>query len=490
MESPPQVAAILLPLTAAPKGARVTGIDLAPATLQPVTGADRDDARVWDEDLEVAAPVYGVDDVPPPLETLLYAWQHTLVDVSPYVLPMVVAGAVGYGAAQTAAMISACLVLMGLATFANATWGNRLPSVLGPSATDTGAMATAGAIFGGPAMWMAGFLGGLLEIAIGISGVLARLRRFLPPYVCGIIVVTIGATLARVAGGWLFADPRPRMLALAGAAVVAVLALTVAGHLLGVGLIARGAILWSLLLCGVLGAVLLGLADFAAVGRAPWLGLPRPFAFGAPAWGWELVPAAVVGVAIGYLGSIAESIGDYAGTCAVAGIPYRVRHMNRGITVEGIASAVGPLFGALPLTTYAQNIGVIATTRVASRRVVQVAALLLLLYGLSPKLGALLVLIPRPVVGAVFLVICGMIAATGLRLLACGEKDETFYLTTAVSLAGALTLPLVAPAQKEWFATLPPLVRLMLSNGVVLAITLGVTLNGTLGTLLRRRASP
>src|SRR6187455_285387 len=135
------------------------------------------DARVWQEDLEVAAPVIGIDDVPPPLETLLYAWQHTLVDVSPYVLPMVVASAVGYSTEQAAAMISACLVLMGLATFANATWGNRLPSVLGPSATDTGAMASAGAIFGANAMWMAGLVGGLIEVAIGASGVLARLRR-------------------------------------------------------------------------------------------------------------------------------------------------------------------------------------------------------------------------------------------------------------------------------------------------------------------------
>src|ERR1044071_479296 len=167
-----------------------------------------------------------------------------------------------------------------------------------------------------------------------------------------------------------------------------------------------------------------GLVDFAAVACAPWLGLPRLFVFGGPGLGWTLAGGAIFGVIIGYVGSIAESIGDYAGTCAVSGVTYRMRHIHRGITVEGIASAVGPLFGGLPLTTYAQNTGVIATTRVASRRVVQVADVILLLYGLSPKLGALLVLIPRPVVGAVFLVICGMIATAGLRLLACGEKDE------------------------------------------------------------------
>lgn len=449
---------------------------------------DSDDERVWQEDLEVVVPVYGVDDVPPPLETLLYAWQHTLVDVSPYVLPLIVAGAVGYSSEQAAAMISACLVLMGLSTFVNATWGNRLPSVLGPSATDTGAMATAGAIYGAPAMWMAGFIGGLFEIVVGASGVLKPLRRFLPPYVCGIVVLTIGISLARVAGGWIFTHPDPTLLSLAAGAVLSILVLTVIGHRLGLGVLARGAIFFSLILFGVVIAGAMGRADFSALERARWFGLPRLFAFGGPGLGWELAAGAVFGVLVGYLGSIAESIGDYAGTCAVSGITYKVRHMRRGITVEGIASALGPLFGGLPLTTYSQNTGVIATTRVASRRVVQVAALLLLLYGLSPKFGALLVLIPRPIVGAVFLVICGMIATVGLRLLGCGPKDEAWLLTTAITLIAALTLPPAVTAQAEWYAGLPPIAKLFLANAVVLAITLGILLNAIFRAALGHQA--
>jgi uracil permease len=442
--------------------------------------------RVWEEDLEVLAPYYGIEDVPPPAETVLYAWQHTLVDVSPYVLPLIVAGSVGYGPEQAAAMISACLMCMGVATFANATWGNRLPSVLGPSATDTGAMATAGAIFGAPAMWMAGFVGGLFETVVGVSGILGPLRRFLPPYVCGIVVLTIGLSLARVAGGWVLSDPRTEMLGLAVLAVVCVVLLTVIGHRFRLGVLARGALFFSLLLCGVGIAGVLGLADFSALARAPWIGLPRLFLFGGPGMGWQWAGGAVLGVIVGYIGSISESIGDYAGTCAVSGVTFRMRHIHRGITVEGLASMIGPLFGALPLTTYAQNIGVIATTRVASRRVVQGAALLLLLYGLSPKLGALLVLIPRPIVGAVFLMICGMIATAGLRLLGCGPKDEVYLLTTAISLIAALTLPPAAAAQKEWLAALPPTARLFLSNGVVIAITLGILLNALLRTMLVR----
>lgn len=455
--------------------------------MSPKSPRERSAERVWEEELALAAPHYGVDDVPPPLETLLYAWQHTLVDVSPYVLPLLVAGAVGYSAAQAAAMISACLVVMGIATFVNVTWGNRLPAILGPSATDTGAMATAGAIYGAPAMWMAGFVGGIFETVLGMSRALGFLRRFLPPYVCGIVVLTIGLSLARVAGGWVFSQPKPEMLALAGATVASIVLLTALGHRLGLGTLARGSILLSLLGFGVGAAGLLGLADFSAVARAPWFGLPHLFAFGGPGLGWQLSWGAVVGVAIGYVGSITESIGDYAGTAAVAGVPYRMGHIHRGITIEGLASIVGPLFGGLPLTTYAQNTGVIAATRVASRRVIQVAAVLLFLYGLSPKLGALLVLIPRPVVGAVFLIICGMIAQVGLRLLATAKPTEATFLTTAVTLIAAATLPLAAPAQKEWFAALPPLARLFLSNGVVLAVTLGILLNAGLGALAGKR---
>jgi xanthine/uracil permease len=266
--------------------------------------------------------------------------------------------------------------------------------------------------------------------------------------------------------------------------------LTLLGNHLGWGLLSRAAILGSLLLFGVLGAALLGVANFEAVARAPWLGLPKLFLFGGPFLGWELVGAALFAVGVGYIGSMAEAIGDYAGTCAVSGVTYRVSHMNRGITLEGIASAVGPLFGALPLTTYSQNTGVIATTKVASRRVVQVAAVLLLAYGLCPKIGALLVVIPRPIVGAVFLVICGMIATAGLRLIGSGAKDDRTFLTTAVTLSLALTLPLVVPTSSEWFKSLPALAKLMLTNSVVIAVTLGVGLNAVLGTALATHSAP
>lgn len=456
----------------------------APPALDP-------EATVWDVELEVLEPHYGIDDVPPAGETLLYAWQHTLVDVSPFVLPLVVARAAGYDDLAAAAMISACLVGMGIFTFVNATWGHRLPSIMGPSATNTGAMAAVASIYGAGAMWAAAVIGGLFEAVLGASGLLARLRRFLPPYVCGIVVLTITFTLARVAAGWALADDRPAMLGLAAATGGLILLFSALGHRFGLGLLTRGSIVLTLLLVGLGAASLLGLTDFGPVRDASWLALPRPFPFGAPwdAPGWPLVFGAIVGVVVGFIGSIAESIGDYAGTCAVSNVPYRVRHIRRGITVEGIGSALAPLFGAIPLTTYSQNTGVIATTRVASRRVVQVAAGLLLLYGLCPKVGTLLVVLPRPVVGVVFLVVCGMIGVAGLRLLACGEKDEAYLLTVAFSLVPAVVVPTAAAARGDWLATLPPAARMLLTNGVVLATVFAITLNALLRHALRKEAA-
>src|SRR5436305_99367 len=165
----------------------------------------------------------------------------------------------------------------------------------------------------------------------GVDGVPAPLRRFLPPYVCGIVVLTIGVSLARVAGGWVFADSRPTMLGLAGASVLSVILLTVIGYRFRLGVLARGAIFFSLMLFGVGAAGLLGVADFSALERARWFALPRLFAFGAPSLGWQLAGGAVVGVLCGFGGSIGGSIGDYAGTCAVSGITYTVPPVRRGI---------------------------------------------------------------------------------------------------------------------------------------------------------------
>lgn len=433
--------------------------------------------------METPRIVFGIDERPRRFwESLLYGWQHTLVDISPFVLPLAVATALGFGAADSARLINLVLVAMGVATLIQTTLGNRLPIIQGPSATVTGALVSVAATSGGPAMWGAAFAGALAETALGASRLVGVLRRFFPPAVSGVVIVTIAFSLGQFAARLTLGDGSRQNFLFAGAAVASILALQFLGRRVLGGLLSRGAIFISIWAVGLGLGSALGAVDWPLVAAKPWFGLPGFFPWGGPwggpGFGWELVPAAVVGVAVGYLGSVVESIGDYAATCEVAGETYTVQHMNRGIFAEGLGCTVALALGGLPVTSYTQNIGVIATTGVASRFVVRVAAGILLLYGLCPKFGALLVAMPRPVLGGVFLLVCGMIAVAGLRLLASAPDTPENAVVIGASLVPAIVVPVTVRAQlPEWLSAQAPLVQLLLTNPVVLGMLLAIGLN-------------
>ncbi len=133
----------------------------------------------------------------------------------------------------------------------------------------------------------------------------------------------------------------------------------------------------------------------------------------------------------------------------------------------------------IPCTSYTQNIGIIATTGVASRAVVRVAAVILLLYGLCPKFGALLVALPRSVLGGVFLLVCGLIVASGLRLLATAKRTAPNDLVAGFTLVLSVGLPLYVRYElgDAWLSEVPELPRLLVTNTVVLAVAFSVFLN-------------
>lgn len=441
--------------------------------------ADNADA-VWEEVPSIVEPVFGIDERPHSWwETLLYGWQHTLVDISPFVLPFAVAAAIGMSPDQEASLINFGLFSMGVATLIQTTIGNRLPIIQGPSATLTGTLAPVAAQLGPGAMWGAAFAGGLTEMTFGATRALTLLRRLFPPAVAGVVVLTIALALGQVAVRLAVGDGRALNFILAGSvlALVALLQLRL-GNAFG-GVLSRGAIFFSIWVVGVGLAGLLGEVDWALVGAKQWIAWPRLFPWGGPGFGWTFVGAAFFAVAVGYFGSMVESLGDYAATCAVAGERYTVRHMNRGIFAEGLGSALAAALGGLPCTSYTQNVGIIAATRVASRTVVRVAALILALYGLSPKFGALLVAMPRSVLGGVFVLVCGMIAVSGIRLLGAARETTANYLVIGLALVLAIGLPTYVRygLGEPWLAGLPLLLRLLLTNPVVLAVLAAVGLN-------------
>ncbi len=427
-----------------------------------------------------AAPIYGINERPARLwESLLYGWQHTLVDISPFLLPLAVASALGMDAAGQGQMINACLVAMGLATLLQTTLGNRLPIIQGPSATLTGTLAPLASQLGGPAMWGGIVVGGLVEMALGASRVLGALRRFLPVAVSGSVVLVIGLSLGQLAMRLWLGTGQGRQIAL-GALVIGVIFLmqTLGRNVLG-GLLSRAAIFLSIWIVGLGVGGALGEVRWELVAEKAWFAVPNFFPHGGPGFGWELSLAAVLVVLAGYFGSMVESLGDYAATCAVAREPYTEKHMNRGIFAEGLGSVLAAGIGALPCTSYSQNIGIIAATRVASRFVVQIAACFLLAYGLCPKFGALLVAMPRSVLGGVFVVVCALICSSGIRLLAKAPATNANGLVIGTTLVCSLATPMVMQASlgATWLGSLPSFLSLAFGNSVVLAVLLGVGLN-------------
>jgi xanthine/uracil permease len=296
------------------------------------------------------------------------------------------------------------------------------------------------------------------------------------------VVLTIAVSLGEVAIRLAVGDGRSGSFLLSGLVIALILFIQFRlGRYFG-GVLARGAIFLSIWVVGIGVGGAFGLVDWGLVAERAWLAWPVFFPYGGPGFGWEFAWAAVLAVLAGYFGSMVESLGDYAATAAVAGSPYTVRHMNRGIFAEGLGSALAACFGGLPCTSYTQNVGIIAATRVASRVVVQVAAVVLLLYGLSPKFGALLVAMPRPVLGGVFILVCGMIAVSGIRLLAAAAPTLGNSVVAGTTLVVAIGLPIHARygLGTEWLEALPPFSGLVVTNPVVLAVLLGVGLHAIL----------
>jgi len=449
------------------------------------------DEAVWEKNPQISVPDLKIDERPKTWwETLLYAWQHTLVDTSPFVLPLVVGTAIGFTPTQNATFISFNLFATAIATLLQTTVGNRLPLIQGTSAVHTGTMASVGRIFGAGAMWGAVFVGAIVQMLVGISGVLGLLKKYFPVSVAGAVVINIGVSLGLISITWVIGDGSSMNFYLAAITLLSVFFLQVFCRKVANGILSRGSIFFSIIIVGLGVGSVLGVVDWSFVGSKAWFAFPPLFPWGAPWSGgklaWPIVGGAFLGIMSGYLGSTVESIGDYAATCAVSGEDYKVSHMNRGIFSEGLGSAIAIMFGAMPKTSYTQNIGVIATTKIASRFVVQVAAVILGLYGLIPKFGGIIVAIPQPVIGAVFIIVCGSIVVSGIQLVGSAKQTTSNVSLVGTTLIIAFGTPVyVKNKMGEWLSTLSPFVQTVLTNEVVLAVFVGIILNILLNHVFR-----
>ena len=316
--------------------------------------------------------------------------------------------------------------------------GGQVPSYLGSSFAFIGVVIAATGYGGqGPNASLPVALGaiivcGLLYALIGalVNAVGTRwIERLMPPVVTGAVVAVIGLNLAAIPVKNMAAsnfDSWMQLVTFVSVALVAVFARGMVQRLLILVGLAIATLIYVLLANG------LGLGkpmDFSGIANAAWVGLPR---FTAP----EFSGNAMLLIAPVALILVAENLGHLKAVAAMTGRnldPY----IGRAFTADGVATMISGAAGGTGVTTYAENIGVMAATRIYSTAVFVVAALMALVLGFSPKFGALIQAIPLPVMGGVSIVVFGLITIAGARIWVDNKVD---FSNPANLLTAAITL--------------------------------------------------
>lgn len=316
------------------------------------------------------------------------------------------------------------LVSSGLGTLAYifVTKGS-VPAYLGSSFAFIAPIIAASAIGGVEGAMIGAFMAGVVYVivALTIKGTgITWLMKLLPPIVVGPVIMVIGLGLASVAinmsmnydyGAGAFVDP---MLHFTVALVT--LAITIFSSIFFRGFFSLVPILFGIV-GGYVLAYFLGMVDFTPVYDAAWFRIPNfvvPFVTHTPSFSWTII-ALMVPISIV---TISEHIGDQMVLSKVVGKNFIEKPgLHRSVLGDGVATMIAAFLGGPPNTTYGENIGVLAITRVFSVFVIGGAAVLAILFGFIGKIEALIATIPTAVMGGVSILLFGIIASSGLRML-------------------------------------------------------------------------
>ena len=316
--------------------------------------------------------------------------------------------------------------------------GGKVPSYLGSSFAFIGVVIAATAYAGkGPNANIGVALGGIIACGLvyTLVGVVVHLvgtgwiERFMPPVVTGAVVAVIGLNLAGIPIKNMAANNFEAWMQALTFVCVALVAVFTSGMLQRL-LILVGLIIASLLYALLTNGMGLGKPiDVSGIANAAWFGLPQFHApvFSAPAM-LLIVPVVII--------LVAENLGHIKAVTAMTGKNLD-QYMGRAFIGDGVATMVSGAAGGTGVTTYAENIGVMAATRIYSTAVFVAAALIALLLGFSPKFGAVIQAIPLPVMGGVSIVVFGLITMAGARIWVENKVDFTDpanLLTAAVTL--------------------------------------------------------
>lgn len=409
-----------------------------------------------------------------------YGFQHVLTMYGGIIaVPLIVGQAAGLAPADIGILIAAALFMGGLATLLQTLglpfFGSQLPLVQGVSFAS---VATMVAIVSGGGGIPAVFGAVIASAAIGllIAPVFSKIVRFFPPVVTGTVITTIGLTLMPVAANWAMGGNKkaPDYGSVANIGLAAItLALVLLLSKVGSATISRLSILLAMVI-GTGVAVVTGMADFSKVGDGPIAAFPTPFHLGVPTF----EAAAIVSMVIVVLVILTETMADILAVGEIVGTRVDSKRIAAGLRADMVSSLVAPVFGSFTQSAFAQNVGLVAVTKIRSRYVVAAGGVILVLLGLLPVLGRVVAAVPTAVLGGAGIVLFGTVAASGIRTLAKVEYRNNMNLIIVAASIGFGMIPIAAPTFYDkfpaWFSTI---FHSGISSAALMAILLNLLFN-------------
>lgn len=418
--------------------------------------------------------IYHLNGRVPVLKAVPFGLQHILAMFVANIAPIIiVANASGLDIKDRAMLIQSAMVIAGIGTMIQLypVWrvGSGLPVVMGISFTFVSIFCYIGGTFGYPAIIGAVLIGGLLE---GILGLLAKYwRKLIAPIVSASVVTSIGFSLLSVGASSFGGGAGSEDFGSAENLILGAITLVCC---IGFNIFAKSywkqlSVLFGLIV-GYIVAVAMGRVDFSAVSSTAVVALPKLLPFKP-----EFHAGAILSVVMIFLVSATETIGDTT-VIATSGLNRDIteKEISGSLACDGFISALSSMFGCLPITSFSQNVGLVAMTKVVNRFVIFTGAVIMMLAGLFPVFGAVLATLPDAVLGGCTLMMFGTIVVSGIQMITkCGHSQRNVTIV-ALSLSVGIGFTQVP----EIFAIFPQIVQnVFAENCVAVVFVVAIILN-------------
>lgn len=426
------------------------------------------------EERKAVDPIYELDGRVPVSKAVPFGLQHILAMFVSNIAPiLIVAGVVKMPVEQSGALVQSAMLVAGIGTLVQLypLWriGSGLPIVMGISFTFVSIACVIGAKYGYGGVMGAVLVGGLLEGVLGLGA--KYWRRFIPPIVAATVVTSIGFSLLAVGAnsfGGGFGNPNfgdAPYIIVGSITLVACMAFNIVAK----SFYKQLSVLFGLVV-GYIAASFFGMVNLSKLAEAKLIAIPQllPFTM-------EFHPDAIFAFLLIFLVSATETIGDTSAMTAI-GLRRNVteREVSGSISCDGFVSSLSSVFGCLPITSFSQNVGLIAMTKVVNRFAIMTGAVIMILAGLFPAFGVLLASLPEAVLGGCTLMMFGSIVVSGVQMIAsCG------YNTRNVTIASlALSIGIGFTQTPAIFKIFPALIKnVFAENCVAVVFIVAMVLN-------------